>query len=40
MNVLHEGRSFTVNSGMKAAVLPKGRSSTANSGTRFAVVLG
>ena len=28
-------RSFTANSGTKAAVLPKGRSSTANSGTKL-----
>ena len=32
--VLPKGRSFTTNSGTKAAVLPKGRSSTANSGTK------
>ena len=39
-SVLPKGRSFTENSGTKAAVLPKGRSSTANSGTRVAVLLG
>ena len=33
MSVLHKGRSFTANSGTKAAVLHKGRSSNANSGT-------
>ena len=33
-------RSFTANSGTKAAVLPKGRYSTANSGTQAAVLLG
>ena len=36
-SVLSKGRSFTANSGTKAAVLPKGRSSTANSGTKVAV---
>ena len=35
-----KGRSFTANSGTKAAVLPKGRSSIANSGTKIAVLLG
>ena len=39
-SVLPKGRSFTANSGTKAAVLPKGRSSTANSGTKVAVLLG
>ena len=34
------GRSFTANSGTKAAVLPKNSSSTANSGTVVAVLLG
>ena len=38
--VLSKGRSFTANSGSKAAVLPKGKSSSANSGTKFAVLLG
>ena len=33
-------RSFTANSGTKAAVLPKGKSSTTNSGTKVAVLLG
>ena len=37
-SVLPKGRSFTANSGTKAAVLPKGRSSTANSGTKVAVL--
>ena len=40
MSFLPKGRSFTANSGTKAAVLLKGRSSTANSGTRAAVLLG
>ena len=31
--VLPKGRSFTANSGTKAAILPKGRSYIANSGT-------
>ena len=35
-----EGRSFTANSGIKAAVLLKGRSSTANSATQAAALLG
>ena len=35
-----KGRSFTADSGTKAAVLSKGRSSTANSETEFAVLLG
>ena len=35
-----KGRSFTANSGTKAAVLPKGRPSTANSDSRVAVLLG
>ena len=34
-----QGRSFTANSGAKAANLPKGRSSTANSGTKVAVIV-
>ena len=38
--VLPKGRSFTANSGTKAAVLLKGRSSTANSRTQAAVSLG
>ena len=38
--VLPKGRSFTLNSGTKAAVLTKGRSSTANSGTKVAILLG
>ena len=38
--VLPKGRSFSANSGTKAAVLHKGRSSTANSGTKVAVLLG
>ena len=40
MSILPKGRSFTANSGTKAAVLLKGRSSTANSGTRASVLLG
>ena len=39
-SVLPKGRSFTANSGTKAAVLPKGKSYTANSGTNVAVLLG
>ena len=39
-SVLLKGRSFTANSGTKAAVLPKGRSSTANTGTKVAILLG
>ena len=39
-SVLPKGRSFTGNSGTKAAVLPKVRSSTANSGTKVSVLLG
>ena len=39
-SVVPKGRSFTANSGTKAAFLPKGRSSTANSGTKVAVLLG
>ena len=31
-----KGRSFTANSGTKAAVLPKGRSPSANAGTKVA----
>ena len=38
-SVLPKGRSFTANSGTKAAVLPKGRSSTVNSETKVAVSL-
>ena len=38
--ILLKGRSFTANSGTKAAVLPKDRSSSANSGTKVAVLLG
>ena len=37
-SVLPKGRSFTENSGTKAAVMPKGRSSTANSGTKVTVL--
>ena len=40
MSILAKGKSFTANSGTKAAVLLKGRSSTANSWTRAAVLLG
>ena len=40
MSILPKGRSFTANSGTKAAVLLKGRSSTAISGTQAAVLLG
>ena len=40
MSILSKDRSFTANSGTKAAVLLKGRSSTANSGTQAAVLLG
>ena len=39
-SVLPKGRSFAVNSGIKAAVLLKSRSFTANSGTKVAVLLG
>ena len=39
-SVLSKGRSFTANSGAKAAVLLKGRSSIAYSGTWAAVLLG
>ena len=39
-SILPKGRSFTVNSETKAAVLLKGKSSTANSGTQAAVLLG
>ena len=39
-SVLTRDRSFTANSGTKAAVLPKGRSSTANSGNKVTVLLG
>ena len=35
-----KSRSFTANSGTKAAVLPKGKSCTTNSGTKVAVLLG
>ena len=38
-SVLTKSRSFTGNSGSKAAVLLKGRSSTAKSGTKVAVLL-
>ena len=38
--ILPKGKSFTANTGAKAAVLPKGRSSTANLGTKVAVLLG
>ena len=38
-SILPKGRSFTSNSGTKAAVLFKGRSSTANWGTQAAVLL-
>ena len=40
ISVLPKGRSFTANSGTKAAIPPKGRSSIANSGTQVAVLLG
>ena len=40
ISVLPKGRSFTANSGTKAAFLPKGKPSTANSGTKAAVLLG
>ena len=40
MSILPRGRSFTANSGTKAAVLLKGRSYTANSETQAAVLLG
>ena len=39
-SVLPKGRSFTANSGTKAAVLFKGRSYTANVGSKDAVLLG
>ena len=39
-SVLPKGRSFSANSGTKAAVPPKGRSITANSETLVAVLLG
>ena len=39
-NILPKGRSFTANSGTKAAVLVKGGSSTANSRTEIEVLLG
>ena len=39
-SALPKGRSFTANSGTKAAVLPKGRSSTANSGPRLQIYYG
>ena len=39
-SILPKGRSFTANSGTKAAVLLKGWPSTANSGTQAAVLLG
>ena len=40
MRVLPKGRSFTANSGTKAAILSKGRSSITNSGAKAAVLLG
>ena len=40
IRVLPKGRTFTANSGTKAAVMPKGRSSTANSGAKVAVCVG
>ena len=40
ISILPKDRSFTANSGTKAAILPKGRSSIANSGTYAAVLLG
>ena len=40
ISVLPKSRSFTANSGTKAALLPKDRSSTANPGTKVAVLLG
>ena len=40
MSIMSKGRSFTANSGTKAAVLLKGRSSTANSETQAAVLQG
>ena len=40
MNILPKGRSFTANSGTRAAVLFNGRSSTAILGTKAAVILG
>ena len=39
ISVLPKTRSFTENSGTKAAILPKDRSSIANSGTKVAVLL-
>ena len=39
-SILPKGRSFTANSGTKAAVLLKGRSPTANSGNQAEVLLG
>ena len=38
--VLPKGRTFTANSGTKAAVLHRDRSSSADSGTKVAVLLG
>ena len=40
MSILPKARSFTANSGTKAAVLSKGRSSIEKSGTQAAVLLG
>ena len=40
IGILPKGRSFTENSGTKAAILPKGRSCIANSETYVAVLLG
>ena len=37
-SVVPNGRSFTANSGSKAAVLPKGRSSTTSTGNKVAVL--
>ena len=40
ISVLPKGRSFTANSGTKAAILPKGRCFTTNSETKVVVLLG
>ena len=40
ISVLPKGRSFSANTGTRAAILPKDRSSIANSGTLVAVLLG
>ena len=40
ISVMPKGKSFTANSGIKAAILPKGRYYIANSGTYVAVLLG